>query len=274
MTVQEIIDGIIKKTGLTPLPYEKTCDRIMTGDPQAEVTKIVTTFMATVEVIQKAIEAGANFIITHEPTWFTGRDGTDWLREDTVYRKKKELIEKNHITIWRFHDHMHMGNEDGIYRGFELETGWEKYKMGPVLGMEHFGGCYEIPRTTLGELCAFFKETLAMDVIQIVGKPDMPVERVGVLVGGGSLGLGVEEMPMKLMHENELDVLVCGDIVEWTISAYVRDAAALGLNKSMLVLGHERSEEMGMKHLGEWLKDITNEIEVMFIDSGEPFTYL
>lgn len=274
MTVQQIIDGIIEKTGAQPLPYDKTCDHLMTGSPDMEVTKVATTFMATVEVIEKAIEDGVNFIITHEPTWFTGKDDTEWVEEDPIYLAKKKLIEDHGIAIWRFHDHMHMATEDGIYRGFDIETGWKEYLMEVTPEMERFGACYQIPKTTLGELCEFFKEKLQMDVIQIVGTPDMPVERVGVLVGGGSLGLGIEELPMKLMHKNNLDVVVCGDIIEWTISAYVRDAAALGFNKSMLVLGHERSEEMGMKHLPEWLKSVVGDIEVEFIDAGEPFTYL
>jgi putative NIF3 family GTP cyclohydrolase 1 type 2 len=274
MTVQEVIDGIIKKTGLEPLPYEKTCDHLMTGNPDMEVTKIATTFMATVDVIREAIRIGANFIITHEPTWFTGMDATEWLEEDPVYLDKKKLIEENNIAIWRFHDHMHMGEEDGIYRGFDIETNWKQYQIPGVIGMENFGECYLIPKTSLGELCSFFKKTLHMEVIQIVGNPDMPIERVGVLVGGGSLGLGFEELPMKLMHQKRLDLLVCGDITEWTISAYVRDAASLGFNKAMLVLGHERSEEMGMKHLVEWMKDITDNIEVHFVDAKEPFTYL
>ncbi len=274
MTVQEIIDGIIKKTGAQPLPYEKTCDHLMTGTPDMEVKKIATTFMATVEVVKRAIEEGVNFIITHEPTWFTGKDDTEWLLGDPVYLEKKKLIEEHNIAIWRFHDHMHMATEDGIYRGFDLETGWGKYRMEDVPGMEHFGVCYEIPPMTLKELSDFFKESIGMDVVQIVGKPEMTVERVGVLVGGGSLGLGIEELPMKLMHKNRLDVAVCGDITEWTLSAYIRDAADLGMNKGMLVLGHERSEEAGMKHLGPWLKDITGDLEVVFLDAGEPFTYL
>lgn len=274
MTVQQVIDGIIKKTGLEPLPYEKTCDHLMTGEFDMEVTKIVTTFMATVDVIREAIQIGANFIITHEPTWFTGVDGTEWLENDPIYLEKKRLIEEHQIAIWRFHDHMHMGAEDGIYRGFNIETNWAQYVMESASDMERFGECYQIPKTTLGELCEFFKKTLQMDVIQIVGNADMPIERVGVLVGGGSLGLGVEELPMKLMHQSNLDLLVCGDITEWTISAYVRDAAALGFNKAMLVLGHEKSEEAGMKYLGDWMKNITGSIEVQFVDSKEPFTYL
>lgn len=274
MTVEQIINGIIQKTGVEPLPYDKTCDHLMSGSFDMEVTKIVTTFMATVDVINEAIQIGANFIITHEPTWFTGVDHTDWLENDPIYLRKKKLIEENKIAIWRFHDHMHMAkDEDGIYRGFDIETNWRQYRIDKVSDHE-FGPCYELPETKLSSLCEFFKETLSMDVIQIVGNPDMLVKRVGVLVGGGSLGLGVEEFPMKLMHDKNLDLLVCGDITEWTISAYVRDGAALGFNKAMLVLGHERSEEMGMKHLGDWMKDITGDIEIHFVDAKEPFTYL
>ena len=274
MTVKEVVDGIIKKTGLEPLPHNKTCDHLMSGSYDMEVTKIVTTFMATVEVIKEAIEIGANLIITHEPTWFTGIDKTDWLENDPVYHKKKQLIDQNNIAIWRFHDHMHMGDEDGIYRGFDKEIGWTEYKISNPGTLNHFGTCYEIPETTLERLCNFFKDKLDMKVIQIVGNPNMKVRRVSVLVGGGSLGLGREELPMVLMNENNLDLLICGEITEWTTSAYVRDAADLGLNKGMLVLGHERTEEPGMKHLGLWMQDIVPNIEILFVDSKEPFKYL
>lgn len=274
MTVKEVINGIIKKTGVEPLAQDKTCDLLITGSYDMEVTKIVTTFMATVEVIRQAIEIGANLIITHEPTWFTGIDNTDWLENDPVYHKKKELIDQHNIAIWRFHDHMHIGDEDGIYRGFDKEIGWAEYKISNPDALNHFGSCYEIPETSLEELCSFFKDKLNMKVVQIVGNPNMKVRRVSVLVGGGSLGLGREELPMILMNENNLDLLICGEITEWTTVAYVRDATELGLNKGMLVLGHERSEEPGMKHLVSWLKDVTPDIETIFIDSKEPFGYL
>ena len=92
--------------------------------------------------------------------------------------------------------------------------------------------------------------------------------------GGGSLGLGSENMPMRLMAARDLDLIICGEITEWTLPAYVRDATQLGFAKAILVLGHERSEEPGMKHLGDWMKSIVGDIEVVFIDSEEPFTYL
>lgn len=274
MTVQQIIDRIIRKTKVGPLAYEKTCDRIAAGDSNAEVKKIVTTFMATVEVIKEAVRIGANFIITHEPTWYTGKDDEEWCRNDPVYQAKKKLIEENGITIWRFHDHMHQAEKDGIYEGYEKETNWGKYRMEPAPGEEVFGASYIIPKTTLRELADFYKETLHMNVIQIVGDADMPVERVGVLVGGGSLGLRCEAQTMEFMRRRKLDVAVCGDITEWTLTPYVRDSNALGMPMGMLMLGHERSEEWGMKHLVSWLHDIVDGIEVVFVDTKEPFSYL
>lgn len=285
MTVQEMIDAIKEKAGIR-LPMDQTCDQLMTGSLDMEVKKIGCTFMATVDVIKAAAEQGINFIITHEPTWFNGSDRTEWVKEDPVYLEKKKLIEDNRIAIWRFHDHMHMGNADEIYMGFEKQFGWGAYRIEITdLGQykeapaneefwKNFGAVYQIPKTTLKELGAFFKEKAGMDVIQIVGNPAMEVEKVSVLVGGGSLGLGVEEAPMIQMFRENVDVVVCGDITEWTLSAYVRDAAMMGMRKGMLVLGHERSEEWGMKYLPEWLTSISGETPAVFLDAGEPFSYL
>lgn len=258
-----------------------TCDRLISGSWDMEVSKIATTFMATADVIRRAAEADVNFIITHEPTWYTGMDGTDWLAEDEVYQAKKALIERNNIAIWRFHDHMHMAAEDGIFRGFEEEMDWAQYRIAPpavdTLGFGVTGkpdGCYEIPETTLRGLCELFKNKFSMRVVRIIGDPEMKVSRVGVLPGGGSLGLGTEHMPMRYMRLRQADVLVCGDITEWTLPAYVLDASLLGFNRAILVLGHERSEEPGMKHLGAWLEDIVCGTPVVFIDAEEPFAYL
>ncbi|HNX62332.1 MAG TPA: Nif3-like dinuclear metal center hexameric protein [Candidatus Limiplasma sp.] len=278
MTVQQIIDGMIKKTGVSPLPYEKTCDHLMTGKPDQEVTRIVSTFMATVDVIRKAAELGAEFIITHEPTWFTGADDTAWLAGDEVYEGKLAMIRDAGIAIWRFHDHMHMDPNDGIFRGFSEEIGWDRYSMAeeecPAFpDGKHLKGFYQIPETTLGNLADFLKQRLNMPTTRLIGDPEMPVERVALMPGGGSLGLGSESMPMDWLRKYRLDVMLCGEVTEWTLPAYVRDAYQLGLAKAIIILGHERSEAWGMKHLGAWMKSITGDIPVTYVESGEPFQY-
>jgi putative NIF3 family GTP cyclohydrolase 1 type 2 len=266
MNVKDVVDEIIRECK-TP-PFEKTCDLLIAGDWSNEVTGIVTTFMATVDVIKDTISKGANLIITHEPTYFTGLDQTEWLAGDEVYILKQKLINDNKINIWRFHDHIHMKRPDGIYVGLNKELGWDQYS---VPGKPH---CYVLPATTVEELSAFLKEKLNVKVVQIVGKKDTTIERIGFLVGGGSLGLGSEQMPMELMRNENLDVIVCGEILEWTLCAYVRDASQLGLNKALIILGHNRTEEVGMKYLPEWLATLLPGIPMWFLEAGEPFSYL
>jgi putative NIF3 family GTP cyclohydrolase 1 type 2 len=266
MNVREVVDQIIAACHLPPA--EQTCDVLAAGDWGSEVTGIVTTFMATADVIRDAVSKGANLIITHEPTYFTGADDTGWLQHDDVYLLKRKLIEDHQINIWRFHDHMHWAKPDMIYTGVNQELGWSQYTLP---GRPH---CYVIPAISVGALAAFFKEKLNVNVAQIVGDPDLIVRRLGILVGGGSLGYLSEQTPMTLMRDEQLDAIVCGEILEWTLVAYVRDAAQLGLKKALIILGHNRTEEAGMKHLPEWLRTALPDIPVQFSEAGEPFAYV
>jgi putative NIF3 family GTP cyclohydrolase 1 type 2 len=268
MNVREVVEIMLALNG--GRKFEKTCDQLIEGNWEHQVTGVVTTFMATADVIRRTINMGCNLIITHEPTYFTGSDRLDWVKADPVYQQKKFLIDDNRISIWRYHDHMHSGNTDLIYSGLLKDLGWTNYRN-TEFPLPH---CYSIPTTTVTALVGFLKKTLGMKVIQVVGDLETKCSRVGILVGGGSLGLGHEEMPAKLMNDQQLDVMICGEITEWTLSAYVRDAAALGFNKAMIVVGHERSEEPGMKELANRLKPLLKEIPIHFADSGEPFIYL
>ena len=277
MTVKEVTDGILKLTGVE-IPDERTCDHLVVGDPDRQVTGIVSTFMVTMEVLRKTVEAGANLIITHEPTHvFERRIPDPFFRTTPVFDAMNRIVEEHGISIWRFHDHMHAAvEEDGIYRGLEKEIGWARYRMPPVDGsrFNHFGACYEIPETTLSGLADFFKEKMEMKGVRIVGRRDTPVRRVGILVGGGSQGLGDPLNPLKIMEERDLNVIVCGEIMELLSAAFVREMSNLGYDRSMLILGHERSEESGMKYLGEWISPVIGEIPVTFVDSRDPFDYL
>lgn len=267
MRVQDVIHAIQSACHMPKDLGRPTCDQLYAGDPQMEVRGIATTFMATVDVIRRAIDCGVNLIITHEPTFHSGWDETDWLEGSEEYREKLSLINDNNMAIWRFHDGMHL-QPDLIYQGWIQEMGWEQYLQPGEHPHE-----YHIPETTVRELCGFFKEKLAMPCIRVVGDPNAKAHKVGVLVGGGSLGLGDELMPAKFMLERDLDVLVCGEIVEWTACSFVRDAAQLGKNRSMIILGHERTEEAGMKHLPQWMQPLVD-VPVIFLDAGEPFLYL
>jgi putative NIF3 family GTP cyclohydrolase 1 type 2 len=243
-----------------------TCGSLISGDLEAEVKGIATTFMATPRVIREAAAREANLIITHEPTFFNHADRRDWLHDDEVYQRKQALIDALSMNIWRFHDHMHAMNPDLIYRGVIRALQWEAYAD----PFDRF--LYTLPPITVPKLAKLLTERLQIEAVRVVGNREARVEKVGLFVGGYSLGLGSEVMPMEFMRRHQLDVIIAGESLEWTLCAYVRDAAQLGLNRAMIVAGHNRTEEAGMKYLTEWLTTVLPGIRMFFVESGDPFS--
>jgi len=271
MTVQMFLDKMKNKLGAPHM--EQTVDNVICGDPAQELTGIAVTFMATAEVIRKAAAAGVNLILTHEPTFYNHRDDERQLEGITAFAAKKQLLAESGVCVARVHDGMHAVTPDLIYAGMEKELGWARYAC------KDHPKVYTLPARSLRTLAGELKAALAVDTVRIVGNADIECSRVGFLVGAYSLGSfeeGREADSIRMMQELSLDVLVCGELIEWTTCAYVRDAAALGENRALAIVGHNRSEEAGMKHFADYIKPLldSHSLQVLFIEAGDPFTYL
>ncbi len=269
MTVQEYVDRLMSLTqpGYKNLKAPaRTCDGLLCGDPNREVRKVASTFLVTVDVIRAAMAQNVDLILSHEPLMCVPLPDARFHMELTAWdEEKRALLEQSGIAVMRFHDGMHFFRPDLIYRGWMMEFGWEKYNVpGPNY---HF---YIIPETTLAETAAQVKKALGMQGIRTFGDPAQKVSRVGVLVGGGSQGLGNPMMPMQFIVDEQLDLLICGEIMELSLPYFAADAAALGHPVSLLVAGHNRTEEVGMKHLPSWLIRQFPEIEAVFLEAGDP----
>ena len=72
VTAQEIVDRIKANIGVEWRTDD--VDTFKAGDPSTVVTGIVTTSMATLDVLQKAVQAGANLVITASPTFYSRAD--------------------------------------------------------------------------------------------------------------------------------------------------------------------------------------------------------
>jgi putative NIF3 family GTP cyclohydrolase 1 type 2 len=72
VTAQEIVDRVKKNVGVEWRGDE--IDSFKAGDPSTIVTGVVTTSMATLDVLQRAVQAGANLIITAAPTFYSRAD--------------------------------------------------------------------------------------------------------------------------------------------------------------------------------------------------------
>jgi putative NIF3 family GTP cyclohydrolase 1 type 2 len=210
-------------------------------------------------VIQRTIELGANLIVTHEPTFYGHLDDTGWLADDPVFRAKRALLDDNGIVVWRFHDHWHARQPDGVLTAVIEQLGWS----GDVIpSAPNF---VRIPTVTLAELCEHVRVSLGVEALRVIGDPAQPCSSVGVLIGapGGQSQMSV--LPY-------VDVLIAGEVAEWETTEYVRDAIAQGTPKALIVAGHEPTEEPGMASFVEWVSPMFPGLPITHVPSGNPFT--
>ncbi len=265
MTIQQMIDKIIAYH--PDLGDRETCDAVKCGDPSAELKGIAVSCAPTWQVLCQAVEVGCNLLVCHEPLFYSHLDKTDWLEGDPVYQQKRKLIEENGLVVFRDHDHLHAHNPDGIYTGVMKELGWEVYRADegrrPMF--------YRLPEMDVSELAAFLKEKLEMKTVRVIGQTEGKISRVAY-IGGGNLSF--DDTNTKMMM-GETEVMIAGELIDWTVMSYVRDAAAMGKQKTIIQLGHFNSEELGMKYAAVWLKQLAGEeMPVRWIRAGEPYRYL
>src|SRR5437762_656782 len=260
-TANEVIEQIKAQVGV---PWqEKTVDTFKAGDPQTPVTGIAVTMMATLDVLQRAAASGNNLIITHEPTFYDHLDKTDQLPEkenDQVLAAKRQFIEKHGLVIWRFHDHWHARNPDGIEAGMVHALGWEKFQD------PHNQYLFKLPPSSLADLAAEIKSRLQIHAMRVVGDPHMSVTRVAL--SPGAAGFGPESMALEMQN---VEVLILGETREWETVEYVSDAISEGKHKALIILGHIPSEQAGLEECARWLKTFVTEVPINFIPAKEPF---
>jgi putative NIF3 family GTP cyclohydrolase 1 type 2 len=259
--IQSIIDTILAAIpGSTTID---TVDTIKVGDPAQPVTGIVTTFLASQAVLQKAVDLGANLVITHEPTFYNHLDDVDWLVDDPIYQAKRQFIEEHHLVLWRFHDNLHANRPDPTVAGLSQALGWDSYadQDNPVL--------FHLPPIALNDLIQVVKNRLGIRILQVIGKLDVTCRKAGILVGHWG---GMKQMLM--WKKDDLDVLIVGETDEWETVEYARDAMIQGRNKALIITGHANSEEPGMHWLVDWLRPMFPGIPIYHVPVGDPFIFI
>ena len=258
ITIQQVIDLIL--TTIPGAPFKETVDTIKSGDGHREVTGIVTTMFATIDVIEKAASLKANFIIAHEPTFYNHRDETEWLNNDQVFQYKNDLLKKHGIVVWRFHDYWHSHRPDGVLMGVLTKLGWQDRfnSENPRLIV--------VPPTSLEALITHAKKSLNIRQVRFIGDPTQICKRIAL-----SPGAAGGRSQIQLLQKEKPDVLLVGEVSEWETAEYIRDAQAMKLRMSLVVLGHAESEEPGMEWLVPWLQPKVQAVKVTHVPSHYPF---
>jgi putative NIF3 family GTP cyclohydrolase 1 type 2 len=254
ITAGEVMDRIKKQVAV---PWRATTvDTIKGGgSPDMVVTGITTTFMATLDVMEKSIKAGNNFILAHEPTFWTNLDLGEGLDGDPLYLHKLDFIKQNKLFVHRFHDHWHARRPDGIFEGWDMAMRWDKYKKDETTHV------VELPQTiTLRQYAQEVKRRLKSDGIRVVGDPDLKVRTVSR--GSNKVPGRAPAADVTIQYEPDRE----NNNVEWE-----RDLIASGQKKGFIIISHNRLEELGMDNCATWLKTFVPEVPIQFIQSGDPF---
>lgn len=247
------------KDNVTCTWADQTVDTYKSGNPDDEVTGVISCMFADMAVLQEAVNMNCNLIIAHEPIFYSHLDETEALSNDPVYMEKQAFIDQHKLIVWRFHDHWHRTQPDGIYVGMLKKLKWNDKTINDTQSL------IKIEEQSLGELVSYLQNIFQTDGIRVVGDPSMKVSKVGLAVGapGAARQIG--------LLNDDVDVLIGGEVPEWETYQYVNDASLQKRKKAMILLGHINSEEAGMEYFAEWLLSLNPGVPVHFVANKIPY---
>jgi len=243
---------------------------LLVGEPQREVTGVITCWSPTVVVLEQAVACGANVILCHEPlTWgICGRDpeaGLKWYDERHITAKvpnqrRLQLCLENGLSVYRYHSNWDWapvyGQVDMLVKRLSLGT--------------HIGGCriapvYEREPISVGELARSACALLGIGPIRVIGDPERMVSRIAVTHGGFGQMFTIPEVAA----DSGAELAIFGEMLDYTIRYCVE------IDLAGIELGHCASEQPGMEGMAQFLRErLSAEIPVECLNSGRPWTYL
>ena len=192
-------------------------------------------------------------------TFYSHTDNLKTHKESPIQQEKLKYIEDNNMVVWRFHDHIYRNDPDMIYQGVLDKFDWHKYRNGE-------GVTFTIPEMSLEEIVDHIKKQFGAKTLRIIGDPKEMFTKVGMALGASGSG-----SHFARLANPDVDLLIVGETNEWETVPYVQDAIELGHKKALIVMGHADSEEAGMDFFAGWLRSIYQDLEIEFIESGNPY---
>ena len=264
------------------------CDCIKIGNAQDECRGVAVCLEPSMDNVRAARDKNLNLMIVHEPLFYQTPDYGTWRGgySNSVYEYKKTYIEQNGITIFRDHDHMHFHRPDSIFSGVIRELGWENYYQGQEKSM-----CYVFDfaqdAMKLSAVAEHLRDALSLNGVKYIGNPDMIVHKAA-LVGhlfpncfypDGEKDDGFyHDYSMDVIREMEMngvELIIPGEIIEWTCAAYIRDAFSQGRNVACLNIGHYNLEELGMKDFAKVVSRLVEyKVPVEYIKGADTFSFM
>jgi putative NIF3 family GTP cyclohydrolase 1 type 2 len=255
LTAGEVVDRVKANLGI-PWNSATYRDTFKIGGPDTPVAGICTTFGTNLLLMQKAVKAGLNMIIPHEPTFWSDADVIKLVENDPIYKVKQDFAKAHNMVVWRIHDHWHARKPDGIRVGFVAAMGWTQYQSKEDVDR------FTLPPTTLGALANYVAKKIDTRSVRVIGDPSLPVTKVAY----GSHGLDGNMKPMPWA-----DALLVSEAREYDSFEYVRDTVLSGAKKGAIFISHVSGEDEGMNEFARWIRPFVPEAPVRYIPTTDEF---
>ena len=232
---------------------------LLAGRSDKEVERVYLALDATDAVIDRAIRAGADMLITHHPLIFSAiKKVTD---EDFITRRVIKLI-RNDISYYAMHtnyDVLGMAELSEKILGIKdtevLDVTMEN-ENGKTEGIGRIGSL-EKPMT-LEECCVYVKHRLKLGSLKVFGDMGRNVSRMAVSPGSGKSAIAAA-------LQKGADVLVTGDIGHHD----GLDAVEQGL--AVIDAGHYGTEYIFIDDMKRFLNDKLPVLDVITDPVIHPF---
>ena len=242
MNNMKIIDVINILESKFPKSLKESWDNVglLAGDENSEVRKILVTLDVTLDVIDEAIEKGANLIISHHPLML--RPVNDVVENKVIGKKLRKLI-KSDISVYSMHTNLDI-SVDGL-NDYVAEI-LEFRDVKPILDKEDMLParlCSVKEGIKIKDLAIFVKEKLGIDIIRYVSCDDEKIINKLVLCTGSGKSF------IDLVKNYNADCLLTGDITYHTyLDAYEDDICVIDAS-------HYYTEVVVIDLLENFLKD-------------------
>lgn len=219
-----------------------------------QVSHIVSGVTASLALIERAVDEGAQGVFVHHGLFWRGQNGTvtGWMR------KRLGLLMAHNINLWAYHlpldAHESLGNNAQLGRVLGLSVDMQDGKA-LRFGEQGLGWLGRSSHATLGELAQAVQTALGKTPI-VIGEASMPAQRVAWCTGGAQ---GYFEQAIDAGAQ----VYITGELSE-PQAHYARECGV-----AYLACGHHATERYGAQAVGQALANSLG-VRHTFVDIDNP----
>jgi len=259
MLCREVIEIIERKYART---YAMSWDNVglLAGRLDKEVKRIYVALDLTDDILDSAIEAGADMIVTHHPLIMSGLQR---ITNDNFIGKRLIRLIQHDISYYAMHT-----NYD-VCGMAELAGSILNLKNTEILEItdennvpEGIGRVADLEENmTLRQCCELVKKAFSLENVRAFGNPDTVVHRMAVCPGSGKSFI-------KTALKKGADVYVTGDI------GHHDGIDAVAQNLTVIDAGHYGIEHIFIHDMEAYLKKKLEAVEIVAADIHHPFTVI